>query len=65
MNKTKIISLSIPNELDNDLEKIIDEARQKGYRITKSSLINTAIINFLGTCAYEVDNIKATKGEEN
>lgn len=57
------IMISIPDYLDDSLDKIIETGIKKGMKVTKSSIITTALMTFMGVI-YESLKTTDSKKEE-
>ena len=57
------ICISIPTELDNLINRIVEESKSTSKPLTKSSLFVAAIHSYLGECIEELNTLN--KGGKN
>ena len=58
--KTRVVSVSLPNDLDDYLNMIVEKLKNDGVKITKSKFITRVLIGFCSTIGEDEDtNSKA------
>lgn len=58
------IMISIPDYLDDSLNKIVETGKSKWMKVTKSSIITTALMTFLGVIYESVKTTNSKKEEK-
>ena len=56
--KTRVVSVSLPNELDDYLNLILDNLSKEGHKITKSKFITTILYSFVSSTIKEAEENK-------
>lgn len=59
--KTRVISVSLPNELDDYLNLILDNLSKEGNKITKSKFITTILYSFVSSTIEEAQKNEDSK----